>query len=224
MEEILASIRRIIADDDNLPVLREDESGEEAPGSEAFSNYRLEERAGAPLEPPAQANETFAGKFSEERWPRVIPAAPQPPARREEAPSESERRWASSIRSIRSDFSTPEPFTAEPAALHKPAPLPSAPEPARNHPQSEAPPMPKVFSTPTPELPQTLVSVDAAATVSAHFQALAETKVMQDTDFLNRCAQEILRPMLKQWLDDNLPVLVERLVRAEIERVARGRR
>jgi cell pole-organizing protein PopZ len=30
--------------------------------------------------------------------------------------------------------------------------------------------------------------------------------------------------MLKQWLDDNLPVLVERLVRAEIERVARGGR
>ena len=31
-------------------------------------------------------------------------------------------------------------------------------------------------------------------------------------------------PMLKAWLDDNLPGLVERLVRAEIERVARGGR
>jgi uncharacterized protein len=29
--------------------------------------------------------------------------------------------------------------------------------------------------------------------------------------------------MLKTWLDDNLPGLVERLVRGEIERVARGR-
>jgi uncharacterized protein len=29
--------------------------------------------------------------------------------------------------------------------------------------------------------------------------------------------------MLKGWLDDNLPGLVERLVRAEIERVSRGR-
>ena len=28
-----------------------------------------------------------------------------------------------------------------------------------------------------------------------------------------------LRPLLKQWLDTNLPSLVERLVRAEIERV-----
>jgi cell pole-organizing protein PopZ len=34
----------------------------------------------------------------------------------------------------------------------------------------------------------------------------------------------MLRPMLKQWLDDNLPAVVERLVRAEIERVARGGR
>ncbi len=34
----------------------------------------------------------------------------------------------------------------------------------------------------------------------------------------------MMRPMLKQWLDDNLPVIVERLVRAEIERVARGGR
>ncbi len=33
----------------------------------------------------------------------------------------------------------------------------------------------------------------------------------------------MLRPMLKSWLDDNLPGLVERLVRAEIERVSRGR-
>jgi uncharacterized protein len=36
--------------------------------------------------------------------------------------------------------------------------------------------------------------------------------------------KEMLRPMLKAWLDDNLPPLVERLVEAEIERVARGKR
>jgi cell pole-organizing protein PopZ len=29
--------------------------------------------------------------------------------------------------------------------------------------------------------------------------------------------------MLRAWLDDNLPSMVERLVRAEIERVSRGR-
>jgi cell pole-organizing protein PopZ len=35
-------------------------------------------------------------------------------------------------------------------------------------------------------------------------------------------AEDMLRPMLQEWLDDNLPTLVERLVREEIERVARG--
>jgi cell pole-organizing protein PopZ len=33
--------------------------------------------------------------------------------------------------------------------------------------------------------------------------------------------RELLRPMLKSWLDDNLPAMVERLVRSEIERVSR---
>ena len=35
-------------------------------------------------------------------------------------------------------------------------------------------------------------------------------------------AEEMLRPMLQDWLDNNLPTLVEKLVREEIERVARG--
>ena len=40
---------------------------------------------------------------------------------------------------------------------------------------------------------------------------------------VSEMAQDMLRPMLKAWLDDNLPSLVERLVREEIERVSRGR-
>jgi cell pole-organizing protein PopZ len=40
---------------------------------------------------------------------------------------------------------------------------------------------------------------------------------------VDELVREMLRPMLKAWLDDNLPSLVERLVRAEIERVSRGR-
>ena len=80
------------------------------------------------------------------------------------------------------------------------------------------------FAAPAPEPAQTLVSPDAAAAISSHFQALAASMIINDSDLLHRYAQEMLRPMLKQWLDDNLPVLVERLVRAEIERVARGRR
>jgi cell pole-organizing protein PopZ len=35
--------------------------------------------------------------------------------------------------------------------------------------------------------------------------------------------REEIRSLLKDWLDTNLPPMVERLVRAEIERVSRGR-
>jgi cell pole-organizing protein PopZ len=41
---------------------------------------------------------------------------------------------------------------------------------------------------------------------------------------LDEMVEEILRPMLKTWLESNLPQMVERMVREEIERVSRGRR
>jgi hypothetical protein len=36
--------------------------------------------------------------------------------------------------------------------------------------------------------------------------------------------RELLRPLLKQWLDTNLPTIVETQVRAEVERISRGGR
>jgi len=32
----------------------------------------------------------------------------------------------------------------------------------------------------------------------------------------------MMRPMLKEWLDENLPALVERVVEKEIARISRG--
>ena len=64
------------------------------------------------------------------------------------------------------------------------------------------------------------------ATVSAvesAFNSLAATVLSNNARTLEDLVKEMLRPMLKNWLDDNLPSLVERLVRAEIERVSRGR-
>jgi len=37
---------------------------------------------------------------------------------------------------------------------------------------------------------------------------------------LEGLTREMLRPMLAQWLDDNLPAMVEELVKAEISRIA----
>lgn len=70
----------------------------------------------------------------------------------------------------------------------------------------------------------TLLSRDSDAAVSGAFSALAHTILAQNARTLEDLVTEMLRPMLKSWLDDNLPTLVERLVKEEIERVSRGRR
>ncbi len=60
------------------------------------------------------------------------------------------------------------------------------------------------------------------AAVDSAFNSLAHTVLGQNARTLEDLVKEMLRPMLKSWLDDNLPGLVERIVRAEIERVSRG--
>ena len=81
--------------------------------------------------------------------------------------------------------------------------------------------LPQAEARPRPD--PAMLSPEAAAAANTAFNRLAE-------NILNRASgdrsmedmtREMLRGMLKQWLDDNLPTLVERLVREEIERVAR---
>ena len=69
-----------------------------------------------------------------------------------------------------------------------------------------------------------MLSAEANASISSAFQALSASVQMTSAETIERHVRDLLRPMLKQWLDDNLPVMVERMVRAEIERVARGGR
>jgi cell pole-organizing protein PopZ len=70
---------------------------------------------------------------------------------------------------------------------------------------------------------QGLVSAATSAAVDSAFNTLAQTVLVQNGRTLEDLVREMLRPLLKTWLDDNLPSLVERLVRAEIDRVSRGR-
>ncbi|MCP4317506.1 MAG: DUF2497 domain-containing protein [Hyphomicrobiales bacterium] len=67
-----------------------------------------------------------------------------------------------------------------------------------------------------------LISPAAGAKVAASFDNLSHALVKGPDRSFDEIAEDMLRPMLQQWLDDNLPTLVERLVREEIERVARG--
>lgn len=67
-----------------------------------------------------------------------------------------------------------------------------------------------------------LISEGSGAKVAASFAELAQTLEARSDMNLEDMASDMLRPMLQDWLDDNLPSLVEKLVREEIERVARG--
>jgi hypothetical protein len=68
-----------------------------------------------------------------------------------------------------------------------------------------------------------LIAASTVAAVDSAFNSLAHTLIGQNARTLEDLVKEMLRPLLKSWLDDNLPGVVDRIVRAEIERVSRGR-
>ena len=110
----------------------------------------------------------------------------------------------------------------KPPAAAQDAPA-EQPAPAERQPQTAA-----AREIPAPEpvreaSDSALLSAASGAKIGASFEALAESLLLRDPQMVERMTREMLRPMLKVWLDDNLPTVVERLVRAEIERVARGR-
>ena len=100
--------------------------------------------------------------------------------------------------------------TMAPEAPVAPAPVAQAPVPSF---------LPQVL-----EEAQALISQDASLQVARSFEELALAIDGAERRSLGEIAEDMLRPMLREWLDDNLPTLVERLVREEIERVARGPR
>ncbi|HEY9213197.1 MAG TPA: DUF2497 domain-containing protein [Ancylobacter sp.] len=117
-------------------------------------------------------------------------------------------------------FTAPE--TADMQVQAKPAPtLPrataAAPVPTERF---TAPAVPTSPAPAPVEPPRGLVSAPTNNAVAASFGSLART-VASNSRSVEDVVTDAVRPMLKAWLDENLPALVERLVRAEIERVAR---
>jgi uncharacterized protein len=84
-------------------------------------------------------------------------------------------------------------------------------------------PVLKAAAKPAPRAADSLLSGETSASVSGAFSRLSETVKPAQPQTVEDLMKEMLRPMLKAWLDDNLPSLVERLVRTEIERVTRSR-
>ncbi|NTF07316.1 DUF2497 domain-containing protein [Agrobacterium rubi] len=103
----------------------------------------------------------------------------------------------------------------------QPAPVPAPPEVVEEQPAAAVAPEQKPEDT---SLSLNLISAAAGAQIQRSFGELAEMFDGVERPTVEQMAQDMLRPMLQDWLEDNLPTLVERLVREEIERVARGPR
>lgn len=174
MEEILASIRRIISEDD------------------------------APAETAAAAPEP------------VVEIAPEPePVFQAEAPAPVEEE----VLELTERYEAPAAESIGDLDVADVAPFPAA-EPA-----------PAAFVAPD----DSLVGESAAASAASAFAGLAATfqkpetpiAAPQDMPFVSgntveAMVQAMLRPMLKDWLDANLPGIVEAQVRKEVERIARN--
>jgi len=175
MEDILASIRRIISED-HEPAFPEPEP--------------------SPLKTVLDIAERH---LSAGHYPEILPDTAE-----EERPLIQDDPFEAA----RSVAQFPESRgTAEPVRSSAPATAPAA----------------QALAQPCERNPgEALMSRVTAASVSESFGQLNAVRAASQSPTVEDLMKEMLRPMLKAWLDDNLPALVERLVQAEIERVTRG--
>lgn len=195
MEEILASIRRIISEDDA--------PAETAPVAAAPEPEAEPEPEPEPVVSSALMDET--------------PSMEEPHASEEDVLELTDAYEAPAAESLGDlDISTTEPFPSAPAeSVFADEPVEAyAPEPA---------------SAPAPSY-DSLVGDTAAASAASAFAGFASTIRKPDPieavggtgPTVDELARALLRPMLKEWLDANLPAIVEAQVRKEVERIARN--
>jgi uncharacterized protein len=227
MEEILASIRRIIADDDAKPATAEKPSSppvakapvmKDIPPSAIPAAQATAKAAAAPKPAPPPEVVSNSQDDIDAMLANLDAATPEADIR----PSQPDGE----VFELTDDMALPDPPPAPPAvsfnkidpaddieftesiavkALHRP-------------PAYEPPPL----ETSAPQPPQ-ILSRSTVSAVESAFNSLANTVLSNNARTLEDLVKEMLRPLLKSWLDDNLPGLVERIVKAEIERVSRGR-
>jgi uncharacterized protein len=201
MEEILASIRRIIEDSDtarrSADDLQDDTAAEAMPAeAEGHSDFREE-----PATPEVEA---FRSEFTEAEPVEVTPAAPETMGSLMRGngahPTNGFDRHHPASTAHEEEEVQPEP--AYPAAVQAREEAPSRDDGSNSR--------------------GAIISDFAGRQVAAAFEELSEAFSASRKRSYDEIAEEIMRPMLQDWLDNNLPLLVERLVREEIERVARG--
>ena len=234
MEEILASIRRIIADDEAKPAAAEKPASAPAAARPAVMKD-IPPSAIAPAPKPAAVPKPVAA-------PKPVPPTPPPAA--EPVASNNQDDIDAMLASldaatpegdIRSAQPEPEPDVFEltdEMALPEPAPAPAAAAFSKVEPQDDieftearASRRQPAYEPPFESAPaRPILSHSTVSAVESAFNSLANTVLSNNARTLEDLVKEMLRPMLKSWLDDNLPGLVERIVKAEIERVSRGGR
>jgi cell pole-organizing protein PopZ len=200
MEEILASIRRIISEDD-------------APGAAAGGAAVKSEG----FEPPAEAAAQLQAQSSAAEEDDVLELTQRAP---EPAPAETHGDV-----DVYSAKSEPEP--KEDAHAHAEAAPATAPEP---EPEAIAEP-----DAPAPRRDETLVGSPALESAASAFERLSASLVKPPAPpvtplampapgrTLEDLTRELLRPLLKSWLDENLPGIVQARVDEEVERIAHRR-
>ena len=129
---------------------------------------------------------------------------------------------------------------APPPAAPDPIPTP-APDPKKKEPEISAPPAPAPAPISVPqEIPDADMSNDdvdkllSQAAENAALSALAKIPAEEKKSYLHTqspafrsgstvedMVEDLLKPMLKEWLDDNLPGIVEKIVEREVTRLTR---
>lgn len=244
VEELLASIRKAI--DDDLGGVSAPPSAKTSSNSQGtlMRGALREMRVNYDSSPSAQ--ESADGEISQlrERIGRnrnesafvVRPPAPKPHVPRASIDVEPKRNGIGSI--LSGELSRPQPPQRQAPVLRRayvedvPPPPPRYVEEPVYEPEYQdqvweeaAPPVEEYYQQPyaPPPTQGALVSADTAYAAQNSFQQLADALMARASGDrgLEGITQDLLRGMLKTWLDDNLPQLVEKLVREEIERVAR---
>lgn len=238
MDDILASIRRIISDDDPSPRPQPARPPERAPARSREAAPSQDRSAPQPAPRVPERPLSYAPRRAAAPYAAPHGAGPNGSAHLAGRTSGVADPWierpiSGALGDAFDGFERDVPPAASYAPTHSseaqsdfdPVPVreslreaaPSYPDEAY-HPQSYDPapqPQPRRKDLLAPE-------VDAA--VAAAFGTLGDLVVPAHERTLEGLVKEMLRPMLKTWLDDNLPRLVEDLVRQEIERISRQSR
>jgi cell pole-organizing protein PopZ len=202
MEDLLASIRKAIHEDiGDMP------SAGQARAYAPAVPPQAPQRVGDELAAAASEIQQLREKISRARAGRPVP------------PAEPVQRAATLAAALQND--TPRRNWRE----LEPTPLP--PRLRGSALETEVarvlPPRPEAVRAPVRSEAPAILSGNSAQAVNAAFGKLADSVLTRATNdrSVEEVTRELLRVMLKQWLDENLPSMVERLVREEIERVAR---